>query len=211
MNTESWGLELSPEEIRLKNLPSKVTRVPKIEKKMDIVTIAEGLLYIVGDDGLKLEQLAATLERSEEETLGILSVIRQRYDSPDHGMELVSYAGKYKFVSKREIYPYAQRLYHNFKPETLSQSALETLAIIAYKQPVTRIEIEELRGVGCEVMLRKLQARNLIKEAGRSEAPGRPILYEVTDEFLDSFELVSLEELPELPSYEEDEAKDLYE
>ena len=211
MNTESWGLELSREEIRLLSLPSKVVPVAKIEKKMDIVTIAEGLLYIVGDDGLKLEQLAATLERSEDETRAILGIIRQRYDSVDKAVELVSYAGKYKFVSKREIYPYAQRLYHNFKPETLSQSALETLAIIAYKQPVTRIEIEELRGVGCEVMLRKLLTRNLIREAGRSEAPGRPILYEVTDEFLDCFELVSLEELPDLPSYEDEAKNELYE
>ncbi|MBR3151848.1 MAG: SMC-Scp complex subunit ScpB, partial [Erysipelotrichaceae bacterium] len=72
------------------------------------------------------------------------------------------------------------------------------------KQPITRIEIEELRGVGCEVMLRKLLTRNLIREAGRSEAPGRPILYEVTEEFMDSFELVSLDELPDLPKYDEE-------
>ena len=73
------------------------------------------------------------------------------------------------------------------------------------KQPVTRIEIEELRGVGADMMLRKLLARNLIKEAGRSDAPGRPILYEVTDEFMDSFKLVTLNELPDLPEYTSDE------
>ena len=90
----------------------------------------------------------------------------------------------------------------------MSQAALETLAIIAYKQPITRVEIEELRGVSADVMLRKLQARNLIKEAGRSEAVGRPILYEVTDEFMDSFKLYTLKELPDLPEYNKESDSD---
>ena len=90
---------------------------------------------------------------------------------------------------------------------------METLAIIAYKQPITRVEIEEIRGVSADVMLRKLQARGLIKEDGRSEAPGRPILYSVTDEFMNDFQLVSLDELPELPDFNEDskEGSDLFE
>ncbi|MPN47498.1 Segregation and condensation protein B [bioreactor metagenome] len=88
------------------------------------------------------------------------------------------------------------------KSSSLSPAAIETLAIIAYKQPITRIEIEEIRGVGCEMMLRKLLIRNLIREIGRSDAPGKPILYEVTNEFMDVFKLVSLKELPDLPSYE---------
>ena len=86
---------------------------------------------------------------------------------------------------------------------------METLAIIAYKQPITRVEIEELRGVGCEMMLKRLLARELIREAGRSEAPGKPILYEVTDEFMDSFKLEDLGQLPDLPQYDE-EKKDLF-
>ena len=102
--------------------------------------------------------------------------------------------GIYKFITKKSIFTYAQKLFQTAKSNTLSQSALETLAIIAYKQPITRIEIEELRGVGSDMMLRKLQARNLIKEAGRSDAPGRPILYEVTEEFMDSFKLYSIDD-----------------
>ena len=114
----------------------------------------------------------------------------------------------YKFITKKDIYPYAQALFGETKTNSLSQAALETLAIIAYNQPITRIEIEELRGVSADVMLRKLQARNLIKEAGRSDAVGRPILYEVTEEFMDSFKLYTLNELPDLPEYSKEEESD---
>ena len=131
--------------------------------------------------------------------------IQRKYAAEIYGIELVAYGKVYKFISKKDVYPYAQELFHTAKPNTLSQSAMETLAIIAYKQPVTRIEIEELRGVGADMMLRKLQARNLIREAGRSDAPGRPILYEVTEEFMDSFKLYTLNELPDLPEYSSDE------
>ena len=116
---------------------------------------------------------------------------------------MVEYANRFKFVTKEFVYPYAETLFQQEKPVHLSQAALETLAIVAYKQPVTRAEIEELRGVGCEVILRRLLTRGYLKEAGRSTAPGRPILYEVTDELLDSFGLSSLAELPELPVYQE--------
>jgi segregation and condensation protein B len=97
------------------------------------------------------------------------------------------------------------------KTRQLSQSALETLAIIAYKQPITRVEIEEIRGVGCDIMLRKLQALDLIREFGRSEAPGRPILYEVTQEFMDVFQLMSLDELPKLEQIVSGSSHELFE
>ena len=121
------------------------------------------------------------------------------------------YNNTYKFLSKACIETYAKNLFKQTKSNSLSQAALETLAIIAYKQPITRVEIEEIRGVQADMMLRKLQAFGLIKEAGRSEAAGRPILYEVTDEFLDSFKLLSLDELPELPDFsKEDENEELF-
>ena len=151
--------------------------------------IVEGLLYIVGEDGVKLEQLAMVLNKSLEDTRVILENIQKKYASELFGIELVCYGSNYKFISKKAVFPYAQELFGAAKQNTLSQAALETLAIIAYKQPITRVEIEELRGVSAEVMLRKLQARNLIREAGRSEAVGRPILYEVTEDFMDSFKL----------------------
>ncbi|MDO4198931.1 MAG: SMC-Scp complex subunit ScpB [Erysipelotrichaceae bacterium] len=167
--------------------------------------IVEGLLYVVGEDGAKIEQIAMAIDKSEEDVKVILQNIQHKYASELYGIELVNYGKMYKFVTKKDIYPYAQELFGSSKPNTLSQSALETLAIIAYKQPVTRVEIEELRGVGAEMMLRKLQARNLIKEAGRSDAPGKPILYEVTEEFMDSFKLYTLNELPDLPEYNREE------
>ncbi len=174
--------------------------------------IVEGLLYIVGEDGVKIEQLAIAIDKSLEDTRIILENIQAKYASELFGIELVCYGSVYKFITKKDVYPYAQELFGASKQSTLSQAALETLAIIAYKQPITRVEIEELRGVSADVMLRKLQARNLIREAGRSEAVGRPILYEVTEEFMDSFKLYTLNELPDLPEYnKEDESENLFE
>ncbi|MBR6232321.1 MAG: SMC-Scp complex subunit ScpB [Erysipelotrichaceae bacterium] len=170
--------------------------------------IVEGLLYIVGEDGARLEQLALAIGKSLEDTRIILENIQEKYASELFGIELVCYGSVYKFISKKAVYPYAQELFGASKQNTLSQAALETLAIIAYKQPITRVEIEELRGVSADVMLRKLQARNLIREAGRSEAVGRPILYEVTEEFMDSFKLYTLNELPDLPEYNKEEDSD---
>ena len=175
------------------------------DKEVNLEAIVEGLLYMVGDDGIKLEQLATVIKKDLEDSEAILSSIQAKYNEDTYGIELVGYGKTYKFITKREVAPYIQELFHTTKPNTLSQSALETLAIIAYKQPITRVEIEELRGVGADMMLRKLQARNLIREAGRSDAPGKPILYEVTEEFMDSFKLYTLNELPDLPEFNTDE------
>lgn len=207
------GRELSTKEKEAwYNTPSLVKKVEvikseraKVDQPGNIEAIVEGLLYIVGEDGAKLEQISLAIEKSQEDTKVILENIQRKYASELYGIELVGYGSVYKFISKKDVYPYAQQLFGVSKPNTLSQSALETLAIIAYKQPITRIEIEELRGVGAEMMLRKLQARNLIREVGRSEAPGRPILYEVTEEFMDSFKLYTLNELPDLPEYTNNE------
>lgn len=166
----------------------------------NIKTILEGLLFLVGDEGLSSLQLVDVLEMKEADITAILNEMMDEYlQDAKRGMEMVHFGGVYKFVSKAEIHPYAEKLFASTKMATLSQAALETLAIIAYKQPITRAEIEEIRGVGCDMMVRKLLARNLIKECGRSDAPGRPFLYEVTPEFMDSFKLESLKELPELP------------
>ena len=140
--------------------------VKTMSDTLNIEAIVEGLLYMVGDDGLKVEQLASVIDKSIEDSEAILNSIQSKYSNENFGIELV---------------------------------------IIAYKQPITRVEIEELRGVGADMMLRKLQARNLIREAGRSDAPGKPILYEVTEEFMDSFKLYTLNELPDLPEFNSDE------
>lgn len=179
--------------------------VKTMSDTLNIEAIVEGLLYMVGDDGLKVEQLASVIDKSIEDSEAVLNGIQSKYTNENFGIELVNYGKTYKFITKQDVAPYIQALFHTSKPNTLSQSALETLAIIAYKQPITRVEIEELRGVGADMMLRKLQARNLIREAGRSDAPGKPILYEVTEEFMDSFKLYTLNELPDLPEFNSDE------
>lgn len=162
--------------------------------------VLDGLLFLVGDEGLNAEQLAAVMEMSVEDLESLLDELMKEYSEDDgRGVEIVHFGGVYKFVSKELVHPYAEQLFAQVKLATLSQAALETLAIIAYRQPITRTEIEEIRGVGCDMMIRKLLARNLIRECGRSDAPGRPFLYEVTEVFMDSFQLKSLKELPELP------------
>ncbi len=208
------GQEMSEEDKqRWHDVQDMISRVETedhedVAQPTNMEAIVEGLLYIVGEDGAKLEQLASVIDRSLEDTKIILENIRTKYAAETFGIELVGYGSVYKFISKKAVFPYAQELFGASKQNTLSQAALETLAIIAYKQPITRVEIEELRGVSAEVMLRKLLARNLIREAGRSEAVGRPILYEVTEEFMDSFKLYTLNELPDLPEYSKDEGND---
>lgn len=177
----------------------------------DINAVLEGLLFLCGDEGLSVDQLVATLEMEKEEIEQHLHNFMNVYNEDDaRGIELVNFGGVYKFVSKELIHPYAEILFASTKMATLSQAALETLAIIAYKQPITRTEIEEIRGVGCDMMIRKLLARSLIKECGRSDAPGRPFLYEVTSEFMDSFKLESLKELPKLPDMNNDLQEELF-
>lgn len=176
----------------------------------ELLPIAEGLLFLVGDEGITEELMAKSLEISEEAAQHLLDSLQKKYQDDSFGMEVVCYGGIWKFMSKAIVHPFAQKLFQSAKTSALSQSALETLAIVAYKQPITRVEIEEIRGVGCDMMLRKLQARNLITEVGRSEAPGRPILYGVTEEFMDSFKLLSLDELPDLPDFSEHQSDNLF-
>ena len=176
----------------------------------ELLPIAEGLLFLVGDEGITEELMAKSLEISEEAAQHLLDCLQKKYQDDSFGMEVVCYGGIWKFMSKAIVHPFAQKLFQSAKTSALSQSALETLAIVAYKQPITRVEIEEIRGVGCDMMLRKLQARNLIAEVGRSEAPGRPILYGVTEEFMDSFKLLSLDELPDLPDFSEHQSDNLF-
>ena len=168
----------------------------------------EGLLFLTGDEGLTLEQAMGALGTDEAFTLELFDDLQKYYLDDARGIEIAHFGETWRFLSKASVHEYAKRLFSIDRESRLSSAALETLAIIAYKQPITRVEIEELRGVSAEVMLRKLQARNLIREAGRSEAVGRPILYEVTEEFMDSFKLYTLNELPDLPEYNQSEEND---
>ena len=171
------------------------------DPKERMLAILEGLLFLCGDDGLSVEQAAASMDATEEYVAELFDELQKYYLQESRGIEIARFGEKYRFLSKAAIHDAAKKLFQTSTEAKLSNAALETLAIIAYKQPITRVEIEEIRGVGADVMLRKLVARGLIQEDGRSEVAGRPILYSVTDEFLDSFKLLSLDELPELPQF----------
>ena len=173
-------------------------------------SVIEGLIFLSGDEGCTLEQLATSCNMMEKDVLELIKDIMDEYCKECHGFECVNYGGRYKFISKQKIHDAAEALFSSSKMASLSQAALETLAIIAYKQPLTRIEIEEIRGVNCDMMIRKLLARNLIRECGRTDGPGRPFLYEVTEEFMDAFKLESLKELPDLPAVEQNMDSELF-
>ena len=174
-------------------------------------SIMEGLLFITGDDGLTASKAAEAMQISIEQAETVLNDLMEQYYTADHGFEIEHYGDTYRFLSKACVHESARRLFQIDKEARLSNAAMATLAIIAYRQPITRVEIEEIRGVGADVMLRKLEARGLIQESGRSDAPGRPFLYTVTDEFMNAFGLTSLSELPDLPQFaQEENSEDLF-
>lgn len=163
-------------------------------------SILESLLFTAGDEGLSLKQIAEVIEVEENVAMEIIESLKREYDQDSkRGITLVQMAGIYQLVTKKENAIYLKRLVDSPSTATLSQAALETLAIIAYKQPITRAEIEEIRGVKTERPLQTLMAKALIKDVGRAEGTGRAYLYGTTNEFLDYFGLRGIEELPPLP------------
>ncbi len=179
--------------------------------------VLEGLLFVVGEEGLTLEQIKDVLEISEEESRELLMSLKKDYEDESRGLRIDFLGNRFKLTTKFEHRNYYQKLIENPETNILSQAALETLAIIAYNEPITRIDIEKLRGVGCVQIIRKLVAKGFIKEGGRSDLPGRPILYETTSDFLDYFGLSTIEDLPDMREFleenneeVEDNESDLY-
>ncbi|ALS78351.1 SMC-Scp complex subunit ScpB [Planococcus kocurii] len=174
--------------------------------KTNLSSKIEALLFVAGDDGLTLKQLQFLTEVSNEELQAGISELHSRYDASVSGIALKELAGVFQLVTKPEVAETIQKLVENPTVQALSQASLEVLAIIAYKQPITRVEVEDLRGVKSEKALQTLTAKGLVQEAGRVEGTGRAILYGTTSEFLNYFGLKSLDELPPLP---EEAANDL--
>ena len=179
--------------------------------------VLEGLLFVVGEDGHTFEQIEDVLDITEEEAKELLMELKKDYEDDNRGLRIDFLGNRFKLTTKFEHREYYQKLIENPDTNVLSQSALETLAIIAYNEPITRVEIDKLRGVGSVQMVRKLVAKGFIKEVGRSDLPGRPILYETTSEFLDYFGLATIDDLPDMrdfleenESVEEDNESDLY-
>lgn len=184
--------------------------IAKEENHIRNRAVLEGLLFITGDEGLTVKAAATAMRCKEDEIEQLFDELQKLYLDDGHGFEIERFGETYRFLSKAVVHESAKRLFSLKKESKLSNAALETLAIIAYKQPITRVEIEEIRGVSADVMLRKLEARGLIQESGRSDAPGKPFLYTVTDEFMNSFHLTSLAELPDLPQFNQDENEDIF-
>ena len=174
--------------------------------------IIEGLLYVQGGQGLTVEQVSDILEISIEDSKRLILSLKQDYIEQDRGLRINYLGNSFKLTTKEEHKEYYQKLLENPKNNTLSNAALETLAIIAYNEPLTRGEVDEIRGVDSVYVLRRLLAKGLIKECGKSDKPGHPILYKTTDEFLDYFGLSTKEELPKIEVLNEEETleKDLF-
>lgn len=175
------------------------------------IAVLEGLLFVVGDEGLTLDQICNILEISMEDAKELLMELKKSYEDTSRGIRISYLGNAFKLTTKKEHKAYYEKLIVNPETNTLSQSALETLAIIAYHQPITRVEVDEMRGVNNSWVIRKLVAKGLVKEVGKSTMPGRPNLYGTTSDFLDYFGLATLNDLPKLPTKEvETDDKDLF-
>lgn len=173
--------------------------------------ILEGLLFIGGDEGVTIERVKEILEIDDEKLNYLINSLKESYESADRGICLEQAGDTLKLVTKLEYKDYYKKMV-DIDSDLLSTAALETLAIIAYNQPMVRSQVDEVRGVDSSYNIRKLVLKGLIEEKGRSELPGRPILYGTTDKFLSHFGISSISELPKIEEEEVvDEDVDLFE
>ena len=159
--------------------------------------IIESILFTMGE-AVELSKIAAAIELDKNETKRLLDELIKDYESADRGIAIMELDGSYQMCTKPEMYEYLIRIAKQPKHRALTDVLLETLSIIAYKQPITRVEIEKIRGVSCDHAVNKLLEYNLIQELGRLDAPGKPLLFGTTEEFLRSFGVHSIDELPVL-------------
>lgn len=159
--------------------------------------VIEAVLFTMGDS-VSAEHLALAIEHDVETTIKLIHNMMDKYEADDRGIRIIELDGKFQLCTKQEYYDNLIKVCSQPRKYTLTDAAIETLSIIAYKQPVTKIEIEKIRGVNSDHSVSKLIELNLIKEVGRLDAPGRPMLFGTTEDFLRSFGVSSLEELPEV-------------
>lgn len=175
---------------------------------MKKIAVLEGLLFVVGDEGITLQNICDILNINIEEAKDLLKKLREQYESDERGIRISFLGETFKLTTKGEHKEYYQKLITTRGSNSLSQAALETLAVIAYNQPITRAEIDEIRGITSINMVRKLLAKDLIKVSGKSNLPGKPNLYRTTSEFLDYFGLATISDLPELEIVQTDEREE---
>ena len=157
----------------------------------------EAILFTMGDS-VELGKIAAAIGHDENTTRKIIRQMMDKYASEDRGVRILELENSFQMCTKKEMYEYLIRIARQPKRYVLTDVLLETLSIIAYKQPITRVEIEKIRGVSCDHAVNKLLEYNLIQELGRLDAPGKPLLFGTTEEFLRSFGVHSIDELPVL-------------
>ena len=163
----------------------------------EIPQILEAILFVAGEP-VAVADLAQALEVSELEIMHAVEELQRECER--RGVTIHRYGDHLRMETRPEYAPYVERLLQPVQRQTLSQTAMETLAVIAYRQPVTKGEVEQVRGVKCDYSVQSLLHKGLIREAGRKEALGRPILYATTDRFLEHFGISDIRELPPLPS-----------
>lgn len=175
-------------------------------KKKNYEPIIEAILFTMGES-VELEKIAEAIELDKKQTKKILEKMMEHYKDPSIGVEIMELDGSYQMCTKPEMYEYLIKIAKQPKRRVLTDVLLETLSIVAYKQPVTRAEIEKIRGVSSDHAVSKLVEYNLICELGRLDAPGRPLLFGTTEEFLRSFGVTSLDNLPVLNPVQLEEFK----
>lgn len=178
----------------------------EISTKGIYFSIIESLLFVTGEP-LKLTQMANILECSIDFTRQLVNELIEKYEEECRGIKIIVINDEYQLVTKPSNSDYVQKLLKTNTRQSLSQASLETLAIIAYKQPITRVEIEEIRGVKSDRAVYTLADKKLIKESGRKNVPGRPIIYVTTDEFLKHFNFHNLNEMPSLEDFSKENIK----
>lgn len=164
-------------------------------EEKDYLPVLEGILFTMGKS-VEISQLAFALELNEQVTTELLKELQTSYQTQNRGLQLLFLDKRVQLCTKPEYYEYLIRIASQPRKHVLTESVLETLSIVAYKQPVTRAEIERIRGVKSDHAINKLMEYDLIEEAGRLDAPGRPILFATTEEFLRCFGVSSLVDLP---------------
>jgi segregation and condensation protein B len=176
---------------------------------MNLKSVLESLMFAWGEP-LSINEMSKILEIPVKSLVAVLDeMISEFRDNEDRGLLIQRFGNSYQLTTKRENYEYIQSLLENTVNKSLSTAAMETLSIIAYKQPVTKVEIERIRGVKCSQVVKGLLDKGLIKETGRLDKPGRPVVYSTTDEFLRHFGLTSIDELPAIEDEKDDKETEL--
>lgn len=176
-------------------LPLDETK-PKLDLK-ERVGIVEAILFVTGN-AVEKKEICRAMELTEGELEETLDALESGYDFDRRGLRLLRFGAHVQLATRPDYAPYVEKLLQPVQKQSLSQAVMETLAVIAYRQPVTKAEIEQVRGVKCDYSVQSLVTKGLIEEVGRKEALGRPILYGTTDAFLRHFCIASLSELPEI-------------